>query len=375
MPPKTADALALLPYEKTPLPRLQTSDSPLLLDALAGKRLKRPPVWMMRQAGRYMHEYQAVRQHYRFLEICKIPEVAVEVTLQPLRAFGFDASIIFSDILIPLEAMGLDLSFTDSHGPAFANPLRSASDVARFQPVDVQESCGFLADALHLMRRELAQTGITLIGFAGAPWTLASYALEGKSWKTGQHTKALLIENPQRLHTILQRITDMLIPYLCMQVDAGAEVLQLFDTWGGLVPTRYYQDFVMHYQNQVIAGVKAQHPDIPIILFVKNSRGLLPTIASSPADAISIDDLTSLTEARAILGHDRILQGNLDSSFLFCEDESALVAEVHRILAEAGDSHYIFNLGHGVLPQTPRSHVKLVVETIQAWHANASLSS
>jgi len=315
-----------------------------------------------------------VRQHYSFLEICKIPEVAVEVTLQPLRAFGFDASIIFSDILIPLEAMGLDLSFTDSHGPAFANPLRTASDVERFQPVDVQESCGFLADALRLMRRELAQTGITLIGFAGAPWTLASYALEGKSWKTGQHTKALLLEDPQRLHTILQRITDMLIPYLCMQVEAGAEVLQLFDTWGGLVPTPYYHDFVMHYQNQVIEGVKAQHPNIPMILFVKNSRGLLPTIASSPADAISIDDLTPLAEARSILGESRILQGNLDSSSLFCENESALVAEVHRILAEAGDSHYIFNLGHGVLPKTPRSHVKLVVDTIKAWNTDTIVS-
>ncbi len=366
----TAEALSLLPYEKTVLPQQATPEAPFLLEVFEGKPLKRPPVWMMRQAGRYMHEYQAVRQHYSFLDICKTPEVAVEVTLQPLRAFGFDASIIFSDILIPLEAMGLDLSFTDSHGPAFANPLRTVSDVDAFHPADVQETCGFLADALTMMRRELSGTGIALIGFAGAPWTLASYALEGKSWKTGQHTKALLLEDPQRLHTILQRITDMLIPYLCMQVDAGAEVLQLFDTWGGLVPTRYYHDFVMHYQNQVIAGVKAKHPHIPIILFVKNSRGLLDVIGQSPADAISIDDLTSLSDARQILGASRILQGNLDSSFLFSQNETALVDEVHRLLAEGGDSHYIFNLGHGVLPKTPRSNVKLVVESIKAWQAS-----
>jgi uroporphyrinogen decarboxylase len=363
----SAEALNLLPYEKSTLPQQQTTATPLLLQVFEGKALKRPPVWMMRQAGRYMHEYQAVRQHYSFLEICKTPEVAVEVTLQPLRAFGFDASIIFSDILIPLQAMGLDLSFSDSHGPAFANPLRTASDVDAFHPADVQDTCRFLAEALTMMRRELTGTGIALIGFAGAPWTLASYALEGKSWKTGQHTKALLLEDPQRLHTILQRITEMLIPYLCMQVDAGAEVLQLFDTWAGLVPTRYYNDFVMQYQNQVIEGVKAKHPHVPIVLFVKNSRGLLDVIGQSPADAISIDDLTSLSDARQALGASRILQGNLDSSFLFSQNEEALVAEVHRLLEEGGPSHYIFNLGHGVLPKTPRSNVKRVVETIKAW--------
>jgi uroporphyrinogen decarboxylase len=369
----SAEALNLLPYEKSTLPQQQTTATPLLLQVFEGKTLKRPPVWMMRQAGRYMHEYQAVRQHYSFLEICKTPEVAVEVTLQPLRAFGFDASIIFSDILIPLQAMGLDLSFSDSHGPAFANPLRTASDVDAFHPADVQDTCGFLAEALTMMRRELTGTGIALIGFAGAPWTLASYALEGKSWKTGQHTKALLLEDPQRLHTILQRITEMLIPYLCMQVDAGAEALQLFDTWAGLVPTRYYNDFVMKYQNQVIEGVKAKHPHVPIVLFVKNSRGLLDVIGQSPADAISIDDLTSLKDARQALGASRILQGNLDSSFLFSQNEEALVAEVHRLLEEGGPSHYIFNLGHGVLPKTPRSNVKRVVETIKAWSVHHPL--
>jgi uroporphyrinogen decarboxylase len=366
--------LQRLPYPQSPLPQVTCPERPYLLQVFDGTALSRPPVWMMRQAGRYMHEYQAIRQYYSFLDICKTPEVAVEVTLQPLRAFGFDASIIFSDILIPLEAMGLDLSFTDSQGPSFANPLRSAADVEAFHPVDVQERCGFLADALRMMHRELRGTGIALIGFAGAPWTLASYALEGKSWKTGQVTKALLLEDPRRLHTILQRITAMLIPYLCMQIEAGAEVLQLFDTWAGGVPTRFYQEFVMTYQNQVIEGVRARYPQIPIILFVKNSRGLLTQIEQSPAQALSIDELTDLTEARQVLGSQRILQGNLDSSFLFVQNEALLVAEVQRLLKANQGQPFIFNLGHGVLPQTPCSNVKLVVDTVKAWSPSAAIS-
>jgi uroporphyrinogen decarboxylase len=367
--PATTDALEQLPYARTALPAGDKLECPLLLQAFSGYAMKRPPIWMMRQAGRYMHEYQAVRKHYSFLDICKTPEVAVEVTLQPLRAFGFDASIIFSDILIPLEAMGLELSFTDSHGPAFANPLRSKEDVARFHLFDVAEHCGFLGTALNMMRRELDHTDTTLIGFAGAPWTLASYALEGRSWKTGRYSKALLLENPALLHTILQRITDMIVPYLCYQVEQGAQVLQLFDTWGGLVPTPYLQEFVLDYQEQVMDRVKAECPTTPIVLFMKNSRGILPLLHASQADALSIDDLTPLSEARAILGNTRTLQGNLDSTFLFAENAPALVNETRRILHEGGHGHFIFNLGHGILPQTPREHVRLVVDTVKTWKA------
>jgi len=325
---------------------------------------------MMRQAGRYMHEYQSVRKHYSFLDICKTPEVAVEVTLQPLRAFDFDASIIFSDILIPLESMGLDLSFSDGAGPQFSNPVRHVDDLNRLRTVDVREDCGFLADALTMMRQELNGTGIGLIGFAGAPWTLASYALEGRSWKTGRHSKQWLLQAPDAMHVLLQKITDVLIPYLCMQVEAGAQVLQLFDSWAGFVPTPYYHDFVMDYQNKVIEGVKKVHPTVPIILFVKNSRGLLEAMSTTPADAISIDDLTTMGDARTIIGPEKILQGNLDSAFLFSENQDALVAETQRILRESGNQNFIFNLGHGVLPQTPRENVKRVVETVKAWKPN-----
>jgi uroporphyrinogen decarboxylase len=217
------------------------------------------------------------------------------------------------------------------------------------------------------MRHELTDTGITLIGFAGAPWTLASYAIEGRSWKTGHHTKAMLYERPDLLHQILQRITDMLIPYLAMQIEAGAQVIQLFDTWGGLVPTPYLDNFVYAYQEQVIRRLKVLHPTVPVILFMKNSRGCLQHFQSSQADAISIDDLTPITEARTILGPEKTLQGNLDSSILFCKNQQVIEKETQKILQAGGTDRFIFNLGHGVLPGTPRDHVRHVVDTVKTW--------
>jgi uroporphyrinogen decarboxylase len=216
------------------------------------------------------------------------------------------------------------------------------------------------------MRHELEGTGIALIGFAGAPWTLASYAIEGHSWKTGQHTKRFLYDHPEAFHTLMQTISTQLIDYLCMQVEAGAQVLQLFDTWGGVCPSPYYASCVDAYQRHVIEGVKAKHPEVPIILFVKHSRGLFPYLAASPADIISIDDLTPLSEARTLLPN-KVLQGNLDSSTLFMNDAQRLVAMTENVLREGGDRSFIFNLGHGVLPQTPRENVALVVDTIKQW--------
>lgn len=344
--------------------------TPLLLQAFQPTPLSRPPVWMMRQAGRYMHEYQTVRQTHSFMDICKRPEVTVEVTLQPLKAFGFDASIIFSDILIPLEAMGLELHFGDKTGPQFPNPLRHKDDLKRLQVMEPRETCWFLPESLKLMRKELQGTGITLIGFAGAPWTLASYAIEGHSWKTGQHTKRFLYDEPEAFHQLMHTISTQLIDYLCMQVEAGAEVLQLFDTWGGVCPTPYYASCVDAYQRMVIEGVKAKYPHIPIILFVKHSRGLYHYLASSPADCISIDDLTPLDTARGLLPN-KVLQGNLDSSCLFMQNQTALVERVHEVLRAGGETQFIFNLGHGILPQTPRENVALVVDTIKQWKAGS----
>jgi uroporphyrinogen decarboxylase len=350
----------------------------LLLDTFTNHPLPRPPIWMMRQAGRYMHEYQAVRQKHSFLDICKIPEVAIEVTCQPLDAFGFDASIIFSDILIPLEAMGLDLSVTDGLGPRFSNPVRNLAEIDALQAFDPSEKTPFLAAALQGMRKETDNRGITLIGFAGAPWTLASYAVEGMSWKTGATIKAWLYEDPAAIHHLLQRITDQLIPYLRYQADAGAQVLQLFDSWGGLLPTPYYREFIHNYQAQVIAALKQSHPQVPIILFVKGSRELLPTMAQAGADALSIDELTPLRSARQQVGNAVTLQGNLDSAALFIQQPERLDALVDDVLQQGmanNGQRFIFNLGHGVLPKTPRENVRRVVERVQAFRYQPAVTA
>ncbi len=355
------------PTGNLPTPFANTPTEPLLLRALKGETLERPPIWMMRQAGRYMPQYQAVRKRHSFLEICHTPEVAVEVTLQPLQQFGFDASIIFSDILIPLQAMGLELAFTDEKGPQFANPIRQVDELKRLHSFDPVTDCDFLMKSLQLMRRELEHTGIALIGFAGAPWTLASYALEGCSWKTGRFSKQWLFEQPEALHQLLATITAMVIDYCDAQIQAGAQVIQLFDTWAGNVPTAYYQAFVQTYQGQVIDALKVKHPTVPVILFVKHSRGLLPTMASLNADAFSIDELTTLTDARSLFAKDTVLQGNLDSTALFMSDKAKLKALTEATITQGGRSHYVFNLGHGVLPQTPTENVALVVDTVKNW--------
>lgn len=357
-----------------PLSLAETTTLPLLLKAFTGEAMERPPVWMMRQAGRYMHEYQAVRKRASFLEICKTPEIAIEVTLQPIEAFGFDASIVFSDILIPVEAMGLRLEFTDAQGPRFLDTVRSQEAVNALKIPDPWEDTGFVMKALQGLRREYSGTGIALIGFSGAPWTLACYAVEGQSWKTGGHIKSWLMEDPKAVHSLLEKLTQTVITYLCAQIEAGAEVLQLFDTWAGMVASQYYPEFVHAYHQKVIAGVKAKHPNVPILLFVKGSRGLLPLISQTGADGLSIDELTPLPQAREQVGPSLTLQGNLDSTALLVKNPDTLTPLVEAILKQSSPdkvmSRFIFNLGHGVLPPTPREHVQHVVKLVQSWSSS-----
>jgi uroporphyrinogen decarboxylase len=343
-----------------------TERVPLLLQAFTDQPLNRPAVWMMRQAGRYMHEYQAVRQKHSFLEICKTPEVAVEVTMQPITAFDFDASIIFSDILIPLEAMGLALEFTDAKGPKLPQPIQTEADLARLHSFDPSVETGFLLKALGMMRHELSGTNKALLGFAGAPWTLASYAMEGTSWKTGRHVKQWLYHRPDLLHLLLGQLSTMLIGYLSAQVHAGAQAVQLFDTWASQCPLPYYDEFVMAYQRQVITGFKAIHPTVPILLFVKQSAAVMDRLVPTGADGFSIDEWTPLDVARTRLGNGVTLQGNLDSAALFIEDDECLKAMTDKVIALGGKQRFIFNLGHGVLPHTPRENVRKVVEWVKA---------
>jgi uroporphyrinogen decarboxylase len=376
----TASDTAALQRSASPLLALPKSHSPnempLLLKALAGEPLERPPVWFMRQAGRYMHEYQTVRQRASFLEICKTPDIAIEVTLQPLKAFGFDASIIFSDILIPLEAMGLHLEVTDAKGPQFADPLRHNDDLKRFHSFDPAEATPFLQQALQGMRYELQETGITLIGFAGAPWTLASYAVEGTSWKTGTHLKRWIMEDPKAMHGLMQQITLQIEAYLRFQADAGAQVLMLFDTWAGQCPEPWYNEWIQPYHTQLVQALKASHPQVPVILFAKQARNRLVPMKATGAACVGVDEMLSMAEARKLLGAGTVLQGNLDSSALFIKQPDVLKALVKQTLQEAGPSHHIFNLGHGVLPQTPRENVALVVEWVRQWrHSSQGFAS
>lgn len=354
-------------------PSQQATSEPLLLQAInTPEKLSRPPVWLMRQAGRYLPEYQHIRSGADFLTMCKRPELAVEVTLQPIRRYGMDASIVFSDILIPLEAMGLSLAFHEKQGPVFHNPLRSPEDLQRLTPFDMQTACWFLLDALKTLRAELPQE-TALLGFAGAPWTLATYAIEGESVKQGRWVKHWVTNHPEALHQLLTTLSVMLVDYLAAQIEAGAQMVQLFDSWAGLMPQPVYDTFIAPYQRQVIQALKQRHPGTPIFLFVKNSRGLLERMAQTGADGLSIDELTPLSQAFAQTNEwAPALQGNLDPLALATAATPQRVRDLTRQMLDevATTRHgrgYIANLGHGVLPFTPPENVAAFVETVQGF--------
>ena len=340
-----------------------SSTQPRLVRAARGEALDRPPVWMMRQAGRYMPEYQAIRGQTTFLGLCKTPDLAVEVSLQPYRAFGMDGVIMFSDILVVPEAMGMELQFLESHGPHFPQPLRSRADIEKLAIPDPNATMPFVMEILRRLRSELSgDPEATLIGFAGAPWTLASYMLEGGSSKNYTHIKTLMYEDPQLLHLLLGKLAESVTLYLNAQIEAGAQVVQLFDSWGGILPAEHYREFVLPYHQQILNGLKREQA--PAILYVNGSRGILPLVAEAEPDVISVDHLTSLADARALVGSRFALQGNLDPVALFAKPE-ALRPLTEDILVQGGRKGFIFNLGHGILPQTPVEHVRLVVDTVK----------
>ncbi len=336
---------------------------PHLVRACYRETLERPPVWFMRQAGRYLPEYRAIRQKVDFLQLCKNPDLAAEVSLQPYRRFGMDGVIMFSDILIPVEAMGMPLAFTEK-GPHLTHPLRDIADIDRLQIPDPLERTGFVAEIIQRLRQTLASSPeVAVIGFAGAPWTVASYMIEGGVSKHYIQIKRLMVEDPIALHELLGKVADTTTAYLKMQVEAGAQVLQLFDSWGGMLDEAHYQAFVLPYQQQVFAGLKGL--GVPLILYVNHSRGLLPMMMDSGADVLSIDWHTSLLEARRIAGSRFALQGNLDPASLFLNPLS-LKPLVLKLLEAGGHQGYIFNLGHGILPDTPIEAAQLIVDTVKA---------
>jgi uroporphyrinogen decarboxylase len=336
-----------------------------LIRALLRQQVDVTPVWLMRQAGRYLPEYRALRKKAGdFMTMCKTPELACEITLQPLRRFDLDAAIIFSDILTIPDAMGLGLSFKEGEGPQFAKPIRTAKDVAAIQVPDI-EKLNYVMQAIQLVKKELADK-LPLIGFSGSPWTLASYMIEGSSSKNFSLIKRMLFNEPDLLKQLLQTLSDSVVAYLNAQITAGADAVMIFDTWGGVLTPRDYQLFSLHYMQQICQRLQRQHHNkiIPVILFTKNGGQWLEQIAESGCDAIGIDWTTNIGEARQRVGNKVALQGNMDPSILYAKPER-IREEVVTILQDYGiGPGHVFNLGHGITPDVPPEHVQAMVEAV-----------
>lgn len=335
------------------------------LRALRRQPVDQTPIWIMRQAGRYLPEYRQMRAKAKdFLHLCKTPELACEVTLQPLARFPLDAAILFSDILTIPDAMGLGLHFVENEGPKFAHPVRSVAHVQALEVPDIASQLSYVMDTVTLVRHEL--NGKTpLIGFSGSPWTLATYMIEGGASKTFSLIKKWLFADPITLHQLLQKLAISVADYLNAQITAGAQAVMLFDTWGGILTPRDYQEFSLQYMQQIIHSLREKHQDtIPIVLFTKNSGQWLEMIADSGPDAIGIDWTVNIGEARARVGNKVALQGNMDPAVLYSSPQR-IEAEVATILNDYGKNPgHIFNLGHGVQPDTPPEHMAILVDAV-----------
>ena len=317
------------------------------------------PVWLMRQAGRYLPEYRAIRKDIDFLDLCKRPDLAAEVTAQPIRRLGVDAAIIFSDILIPVEAMGIELELGD-RGPHFPNPVRTAADVEKLVVPDPVEKTGFMAETIK-RTRALLEDAVPVIGFSGAPFTLAAYMVEGGGSKSYILIKRLLFEQPQLAHKLFQKLTDALVPYLKMQVEAGASAVQIFDSWGGELSPYDFEQFSLPYLTRMVQELKAT--GVPVILFGTSMSTHLPLLKRTGADVIGLDWRIQLDEGRRVLGPDVAVQGNLDPLALFLPRHE-LERRVEDIVNRAGPTGHIFNLGHGILPPTDPDAAKAMVDAV-----------
>ncbi|MFO1371756.1 MAG: uroporphyrinogen decarboxylase [Candidatus Competibacteraceae bacterium] len=335
-----------------------------LLRALLRQPVDCTPVWLMRQAGRYLPEYRATRARAGcFMNLCQTPELACEVTLQPLARFPLDAAILFSDILTIPDAMGLGLSFSEGEGPLFARPVRSAADIARLGVPDPETELRYVMDAVRLIRQELVGR-VPLIGFAGSPWTLATYMVEGGSSKDYARVKGLLYDQPELLKRLLAVTAQAVTAYLNAQVAAGAQALMIFDTWGGILAPPAYREFSLHYMAQIVAGLVRESAGrrVPVILFTKGGGAWLEDIAATGCDAVGVDWTVELDAARQRVGQRVALQGNLDPAVLYASPD-CIKQQVARVLADfgAGPGH-IFNLGHGIQPQVNPERVQVLVE-------------
>lgn len=334
----------------------------LLLRTLRGEQTSRPPVWMMRQAGRYLPEYMVLRKKYGFFERCQTPELACEITLQPVDIIGVDAAILFSDILVVPQAMGLEVQLIESKGPVLPDPVKTKNDLQRVRVPDVNETLQYVFDAIRLIKKEL-NGRVPLIGFAGAPWTLLCYMVQGKGSKTFDEAKAFCYTQPELAHELLQMITDTTIAYLKGQVAAGADTVQLFDSWGGLLSPDDFKNISLPYIQQIVRALK---DDVPVIIFAKGAWYALEEMAATGASGLGIDWCIPPALARKMAGSNITLQGNFDPAKLL-SPIPVIKKEVNNMLNAFGNGRYIANLGHGILPNVPVDHARAFVDTVKGW--------
>lgn len=345
---------------------MNTLKNDRLIKALLRQPVDRTPVWIMRQAGRYLPEYREIRAKAGdFMTLCSTPELACEVTLQPLRRFDLDAAILFSDILTIPDAMGLGLYFSEGEGPKFKTTIDSANDVKNLIVPDPADKLRYVTDAVSLIRKEL-NGDVPLIGFAGSPWTLATYMVEGGSSKTFSKIKALLFEDPTSAHLLMSKLADSVASYLNAQIEAGAQAVMIFDSWGGALTTPHYKDFSLAYMQKIVDQLTRDKDGekIPVVLFTKGGGMWLQDIANTGCDAMGLDWSVDINKARQLVGDKVGLQGNMDPAIMATNPE-VIKREASRILAEFGHGNgHVFNLGHGITPNITPGNVGALVDAV-----------
>lgn len=342
------------------------NETPLLLRVARGEKADRPPVWMMRQAGRYMQVYRDLRDKYpSFRDRSEKADLAIEISLQPWRAFEPDGVIMFSDILTPLPGIGINFDIIESKGPIIDDPIRTQEQIDKIHDLDPDTALPYIKTILNTLRQEVGNKS-TVLGFVGAPWTLAAYAIEGKGSKSYSVIKSMAFSQSAMLHQFLSKIADAIGTYVCHQIDCGAQVVQMFDSWAGNLSPQDYEIFALPYQQQVVKKVKQTHPDTPLILYISGSAGVLDLMGKSGVDIVSVDWTVDMAEARQRLGKSMKVQGNMDPGCLF-GSQDFIKARIFDTIKKAGNEGHIMNLGHGVLVGTPEDNVRCFFETAKAY--------